>query len=188
MFDFVKSAEPHQVQQALRSSDSSRLIDVRSRTEFHRGHARGAISVPLERLDRRRLAALGLDNARLFVICESGVRAEQAVHRLNRHGMADATMVIGGTQAWRVQGLPMTSGITGMPLHRQIQVAVGVVLLLVLAKSMLLHPAFYALAAMLGVAMILAGDRTHRTLQRLLAAMPWNRHAGLPVTAESPGR
>ena len=60
-------------------------------------------------------------------------------------------------------------------LESQTQIAVGVLLLAILAKATLLHPVFYALIPVVGAGMITAGITARYSLTALIARMPWNR-------------
>jgi rhodanese-related sulfurtransferase len=169
----VRSAEPFEVLQALRRASPPRFIDVRSRSEYARGHAAGARSLPLGEITPQGLPRDGA----VFVICETGVRAEQAVRKLERLGAAQPVMVAGGTRAWQAQGLPMAHPSRLWSVERQAQALVGIALLGVLAKSMLLHPGFFALAAMLLLGLAAGSETKRPRLARWLARMPWNRSA-----------
>ncbi len=74
-----------------------RLIDVRERDEYERGHVPGAELVPLATLPDRLDEVEG--SGQLFVICHSGGRSASACTFLAEHDI-EATNVAGGTSAW----------------------------------------------------------------------------------------
>lgn len=78
-----------------------RLIDVRERDEYERGHVPGAELIPLAILPDRLHDVEGGDP--LFVICHSGGRSAFACELLAEHGV-EATNVAGGTSAWIAAG------------------------------------------------------------------------------------
>ncbi|MFO1320535.1 MAG: rhodanese-like domain-containing protein [Burkholderiales bacterium] len=84
------------------------LIDVRSPAEYARSHAKGARNVPLEQLS---LAALGGIDVTLpiYLICKSGMRSHMGVRMLHSQGVNSAINVSGGTDGWRMAGLPVES-------------------------------------------------------------------------------
>jgi rhodanese-related sulfurtransferase len=85
------------------------LLDVRTEGEFARGHIRGAVCVPIDRL-RARLAGLGLVRDRPVVaICLTAHRSIPAVRLLRRSGF-DARQLAGGMVAWRAAGFPEERG------------------------------------------------------------------------------
>ena len=62
-----------------------------------------------------------------------------------------------------------------LPLDRQVQLAVGIILLITLALAVLVHPAFVWMAAICGIGLAVAGLTGFCGLARILAHMPWNR-------------
>lgn len=64
------------------------LVDVRTRSEFSRGHIEGAINIPVQELAER-AGELG-DKARPVVLyCQSGARSSSAKRVLERDGFAE---------------------------------------------------------------------------------------------------
>ncbi len=165
---------------------SAHLIDVRSRAEFDDGHAMGARSIPLDELTRDSLTSdLSIDNIddhSFYLICQGGHRAKQAVEKLAEQGVSNLFVVKGGTDAWNQSNLPMLRHSRLPSLERQTQIAIGGLLLLVLLKGVLIHPAFNLLIAALGVGLIIAGVTSRCGLSSILARMPWNqRHSRSPA-------
>lgn len=78
------------------------LVDVREPEEWARGHAEGALHIPMQQIVER------LDEVPdgAAVICRSGARSAQVVAYLEHRGL-DAVNVAGGTLAWAASGLPM---------------------------------------------------------------------------------
>jgi rhodanese-related sulfurtransferase len=77
-------------------------VDVRRPGEYAAGHVPGALSRPLDRLERE----VGtLDRARpTAVICAGGYRSSAATSLLRRGGFTDVSNVVGGTSAWIAAG------------------------------------------------------------------------------------
>ena len=167
------------VHEHKRSGAKTYLVDVRSPAEYADGHADGAVSIPIEQLDAAgALQVLGPDagkEATLHLICASGLRAEQAATKLQQQGLSNVAVVGGGTEAWERQGLPMRRRTATVSLQRQTQIALGVLILALLAKGVLLHPLFYVATGLLGVGLIFAGVTARCGLTSMLAYMPWNR-------------
>jgi rhodanese-related sulfurtransferase len=181
MFTFVNSIDPRAVHAMIGNGESPHLIDVRSRAEYAKGHAVGAVSMPLDEISDGMLEArLGSQAGKtqpVYLICDAGIRAEQAAHRLMNAGLRNLALVSGGTQAWQSSGLPLARNPKALSPERQAQIAVGVLLLLFLGKAMLLHPAFLVLIALIAVGLIGMGLTARGSLAVLLAQMPWNRRA-----------
>ena len=125
----VSVTEAHQLQQ-----QGSTYVDVRSQGEFERGHASGAVNVPL--LDRdpgsgqmmpnpdfvRVMQANFAPEARLLLGCQVGGRSLRASQMLASFGFTDVANVKGGfaglhdpmgrtvEPGWEESGLPVESG------------------------------------------------------------------------------
>jgi rhodanese-related sulfurtransferase len=173
---------------ALRAQgDPIRLVDVRTSAEFADGHAAGAMSIPLDALDPSELKARFGDETGttepLYLICASGKRAEQGAQKLSSEGVNNLVLVDGGTSAWAEQGLPLRRTSRLLSLERQTQIALGMMLLLMLAKGTLLHPVFLALIGLLAVGLIIAGVTARCGLAALLARMPWNRERSCQLSS-----
>ncbi|WP_255696555.1 rhodanese-like domain-containing protein [Allobranchiibius sp. GilTou73] len=77
-------------------------MDVREDEEWDRGHAAGAVHIPLGDLE-----PATMDTAvPVITICRSGKRSGKAAERLAAAGFQVRNMV-GGMSAWHEQGLPM---------------------------------------------------------------------------------
>ncbi len=85
------------------------VLDVRPGEEYEAGHIPGAISVPLDELERR-LSSLPRD-AEIVAYCRGPycVLAPQALELLHRHGF-QARRLEGGFPEWRQDGLPVAVG------------------------------------------------------------------------------
>jgi len=84
------------------------LVDVRRPGEYMAARVPGAISHPLDRLERE---VATLDPARpTALICASGYRSSTATSLLSRRGFADVSNVVGGTSAWLAAGYEVEKG------------------------------------------------------------------------------
>lgn len=105
-FGVVPEIEAEELARRLREPLPPQLLDVRTRSEWDRGHIAQSLNVPIQELSSR-LASLELDRARPVVaICLSGHRSIPAVRLLSRRGHVDARQLRGGMQAWRRSRLP----------------------------------------------------------------------------------
>ena len=89
--------------------DAVIVLDVRPHEEYAAGHIPGAVSIPLEQLERR---LAGLDReAEVVAYCRGPycLLAPQAVELLLRHGYR-ARRLEAGFPEWRLAGLPVTVG------------------------------------------------------------------------------
>ena len=109
----LERVTPEQALEAL--DDGGVLVDVRSEDEQARQGflVPGALHIPLSvvlwRLDPDEPAGgapVPLD-ARVMLICRQGYGSSLAAAQLRELGFANATDVIGGTEAWIAAGLPV---------------------------------------------------------------------------------
>ena len=82
------------------------LIDVSEPAEYAAGHAMGARSVPLGKLEGPNDLPKN-KTLPLVVVCPTGTRAGKAVATLKKLGFDKATALAGGLEAWRAANLPV---------------------------------------------------------------------------------
>lgn len=80
------------------------LVDVREPWEFSRGHAPGAISLPMSEIETR-YTELPVDDT-LLIICHAGPRSFAATEALVGAGY-HAIDVTGGMTSWQTAGGPV---------------------------------------------------------------------------------
>lgn len=179
---------PQRLHALWAQGESVELIDVRTPAEYRAGHAAGAKLVPLDELNPETLSkhvarpGAGRDRT-LYLLCKSGSRAQQAAERLAKAGYRNLALVDGGTDAWDKAGLPMQRCGKTIALERQVQIAIGVLLVLKVMLGFTLHELFFAATALIGSGLIVAGTTRWCGMARLVALMPWNRKAGCPEQA-----
>jgi rhodanese-related sulfurtransferase len=98
------SLTPEQLSQAVAevTSGAAVLMDVRNDSEWEDGHAEGAVHWPLPRLQAGDMPDIPSD-AKVYVHCAAGRRAEEARTILTEHGWTDVTN-LGGLQDWQNAG------------------------------------------------------------------------------------
>jgi rhodanese-related sulfurtransferase len=80
------------------------ILDVRSRSEFARGHVPGARHIPFWRISRR-IGELAIPrDSELVVYCGHGPRAAIAGRALRRRGFTRITYLEGHFSKWRGAG------------------------------------------------------------------------------------
>ena len=82
------------------------LIDVSEPAEYAAGHALGARSVPLGKLESSNDLPKN-KTLPLVVLCQTGARAGRAVATLKTLGFQNARALAGGLEAWRAANLPV---------------------------------------------------------------------------------
>ena len=182
MSKVIPTVSPEQVFERKSQGDVVHLIDVRTPGEFSALHADGARLCPLERFDSAAVdASLGLDQQSagntesLYLVCRSGARAAQAAEKLMGRGYQNVYVVAGGTDRWVASGLPVVRGRGVMSLERQVQIAVGLLVMLKVGFGFAVSPVFFFLVALLGGGLVFAGLTQNCAMAKLIARMPWNQ-------------
>jgi rhodanese-related sulfurtransferase len=105
--------------EAIRArEDGALLVDIRSESQRAMdGLIPGASFIPRNVLEWRldtsspwREEALARPDAVIVLICDEGCQSSLAAATLQELGLAGATDIIGGFQAWRSAGLPVEPG------------------------------------------------------------------------------
>lgn len=89
-------------------ADDAQFLDIREQDEWDRGHAPGAIHIPMSELPARvdELAPFLDRDEQLVVTCRSGGRVERTLPWLAQQGY-DVANLDGGMRAWHAAGKPM---------------------------------------------------------------------------------
>ncbi len=159
------------------------LVDVREPAEHEAENIAGATLVPLAAVSKRALPPC--DGKKLVVHCRKGGRAGSACEKLLAE---DPSLEIynleGGISAWADAGFAMeSSGKAFLPLDRQVQLAIGIMLLAASLLGYLFTSALYVLTGAIGIGLIIAGMTGICGLALLMAKMPWNQSAKKRVCA-----
>jgi rhodanese-related sulfurtransferase len=108
--------EPVEASSALASG--ALLVDIRAESQRERdGVVPGAVFIPRNVLEWRcdphsawRDERVADPSGRLIVMCDEGFQSSLAAATLRQLGLEQASDMIGGFQAWRAAGLPVTRG------------------------------------------------------------------------------
>jgi rhodanese-related sulfurtransferase len=173
----MKTIIPVDLHNRLAAGRPGLLLDVRTPCEFAALLAQGVILEPLESLRPRRVLDLLRDKPQpVYVFCQRGSRARQAVEQLEKAGVPDCVLVEGGTLAWEAAGLPVERGTsTVISLERQVRIAAGALVLTGVLLGVYCHPVFLGLSGFVGAGLIFAGMTDRCGMALLLARAPWNR-------------
>ena len=169
-----------QLHAAQLRGESPALLDVRSAAEYRAGHIPGAQLIPIEELvpeavPRKFNRPCVGSNETLYITCQAGPRAQRAAERLRQAGYTNLALIEGGTQAWEKAGFPLKRCGASISLERQVQIAIGMLLILKVFLGFSVHELFFALTALVGAGLIIAGVTRWCGMAKLIARMPWNR-------------
>ncbi len=179
----VDAISPRQAMDWLASGQAV-LIDVREPDEFAAGHIPYALSAPLARTAAI-LRDMDLPTDRTIVFqCQKGARGGQACAAIGAvaPGGQPVFNLDGGIEAWSRDGLPLVGATPNGPpisIFRQVQIVVGLLVMLGVLAGFSLHPVGFIVAGLFGAALATAGVTGWCGLAMLLGHAPWNRLRGL---------
>ena len=160
------------------------IIDVRSAAEFESLHIRGSYNVPLPLLSEHSDQLAKRLGGRVVLVCQSGVRAEQARGRLAGAGIEGAQVLTGGVPAFEAAGGGVVRGAQRWSLERQVRMAAGTLVVTGLAGGRFISPKVRSLAGAIGAGLAFSAATNTCAMGQALSKMPWNKTASEP-TAES---
>lgn len=153
-------------------SQKSMIIDVRDPDEFEFQHIPDSVNIPLNDLQKK-LNQIPRDQS-VFVICQSGVRSQEACQKLDGLGFASILSIEGGVNAYKQAGGHVVKTSNVLPLMRQVQIGAGFLVILGIVLSHIFHPYFIGVSLFVGCGLMFAGVTGYCGMARILALMPWN--------------
>ncbi len=171
---------PQRLNVILDDGKKVNLIDVRTAAEYRAGHVAGAKLIPLDELSADTLAENELyadagHEQPIYLTCHTGLRAQQAAERLIDAGYHNVALLEGGTQGWQNAGLSINRCGNVISLERQVQITIGMLLVLKVILGFTVHELFFAAIPVIGAGLILAGITNSCGMSRLIALLPWNQ-------------
>lgn len=171
------------------------IVDVREPDEYARERIPGATLMPLATVSPAALAALARPGQRVVLHCRGGTRSVEALRRCEMLGESgrsagsatstgtaspEILSMRGGVSAWKEAGLPLEvdARVPRLSVMRQVQLAIGLLLIAGSALAWAVHPAFIAVPALLGAGLVWAGASGTCALATTLGRLPWNRTGG----------
>src|SRR6056297_3055784 len=173
----MTNVTPQQLKTALTEHATDTTVDfinVCTPAEYNEKHISGVRNVPLDALSEH--VDEFRDIQRIYIHCQSGRRAAQAIEQFRALGVqADLINVAGGLTAWHEAGLPTASHTNRLPIMRQVLLIAGSLVLLGVGLGWFVHPAGYLLSAFVGAGLSFAGATGWCGMSFVLAKMPWNQ-------------
>ena len=158
--------------------DEAVVVDVREPAEHAAKNISGATLLPLGGISKSKLPETG--DKKLVVHCQSGKRSTSACEKLLAE---DPSLEIynleGGISAWAGAGHTVkTSGKFFLPLDRQVQLTIGLCVLIGSLLTYFVNPLFAILTGFFGAGLSFAGLSGYCGLAMVMAKMPWNQGVG----------
>jgi len=154
------------------------VVDVREPGEHAAENIEGAHLVPLGGLTKAAIPSC--EGKKLVVHCGLGKRGGKACEKLLAEDPhLDIYNLEGGLSAWKAAGYPiMHSGKFFLPLDRQVQLTIGILLIMGSLLGYFWSPAWFLLTGMIGLGLSAAALTGVCGLTMLMAKMPWNQNVG----------
>ncbi|HTF95479.1 MAG TPA: rhodanese-like domain-containing protein [Cellvibrio sp.] len=155
------------------------VLDVRTIAEAKALNLPGSLHIPLHELTPARLqeaiAQSGKNGQCVYLLCQSGKRAQMATEQLRGNLEAELVVIEGGINALKTTGLPLNEGNGVMSLERQVRIAAGLLVLAGVVLGFQISANFFLLSGFVGAGLVFAGITDTCMMGMLLARMPWNR-------------
>ena len=156
--------------------DAVTVLDVRSPAEFETTHIAGSYNLPLDLVGEHATQLAARLDRKVVLVCQSGVRADQARQRLAGTGMDNLHVLKTGVPGFTAAGGQVVHGRPRWALERQVRLVAGsLVLAGVLASRW--APKSVLLAGGIGAGLTASALTDTCTMGRLLSALPHNRGA-----------
>jgi len=153
------------------------LIDVREPLECSLEKIESSKNVPLAQITLGDLDLLKNKNKKIVIQCRSGARSMSACKKLSE---ADPSLELynfdGGILAWKAQGYDVVQEKDILPLDRQVQLTLGIIITFGVVMSYLFNDIWVLVPAIIGLGLINAGLTGWCGMAKLMALFPWNRN------------
>lgn len=156
-------------------SSAHKLIDVRSPGEYASVHVEGAELHPLDKLDAQAFCREHGTDAPVYILCQSGKRAEMAAEKLTAAGHQATFVIQGGTQSAIASGVECVRGKGTISIERQVRIVAGLLVLIGTLLGVLVHSAFFIVPAFVGAGLTFAGVTDTCGMAMMLGKCPWNQ-------------
>jgi rhodanese-related sulfurtransferase len=172
----LKTIQASEWTKLICSQEECNVLDVRTLPEYREVHLqKDAVHVPLDQIDPSRIRSMFSDTTKpIYVLCKGGKRAAAAAEKLNDAGITNILVVDGGLDACMACGVPVVRG-NVILLERQVRMAAGALVVTGIALGVMVHPAYLALSAGVGIGLFSSGLTGWCGLALLLAKAPWNK-------------
>ncbi len=100
------SVSPFELSQSV-NQDTAVVLDIRSASDFHKGHIAQSINIPFGELKDRLHQLDKYAGKSMIIVCQSGVTAIPATQLLKQSGYRQVSKLEGGINRWRQDNLPL---------------------------------------------------------------------------------
>ena len=177
----VKDFDAQNLSSLISAGEAVKVIDVRSAAEFETMHIRGSYNVPLPLLSEHVAELAERLAGRVVLVCQSGVRSEQARRHLNSVGLDHASVLKGGVPDFAAAGGNVVRGVQRWDLERQVRMVAGSLVVVGLLAGKFVSPKIRILSGAIGGGLTFSALTNTCAMGQALSKMPWNRAAVCPA-------
>jgi rhodanese-related sulfurtransferase len=171
--DPTTTIHPSELRQLRLDDPTTRILDVRSTSEFESVHIPSSFNVPLDRLAEHVDRVAELDRP-VVLVCLSGSRAATAQAKLNAAGKTNLRVLEGGIGAWQSSGGDVVRGNEKWAMDRQVRGVAGSLVLASILASIPFPKARFV-AGGVGFGLLLSAVTNTCAMAALLGKLPYNR-------------
>ncbi|MGL4475208.1 MAG: rhodanese-like domain-containing protein [Shewanella sp.] len=103
----VKNVNNHELTMMINREDA-KVIDVRGKEDFKKGHIAGAMNVPMADIKNNQATSLeNLKTSPIVIVCSAGMTSSQAAQLLSKQGFEQVFNLKGGMGEWQAANLPV---------------------------------------------------------------------------------
>ncbi|VUD40546.1 Inner membrane protein YgaP [Thalassocella blandensis] len=157
------------------------VIDLRTPAEVDKEKLADCHCLPVHEFSAEKLTSLIQNSGKnsnepVYLLCQSGKRAELATQKLANHPTLKTVILEGGLNAIKLEGMTtIRTTRKSIPLERQVRITAGSLVLLGVLLGFTVTPAFFYLSAFIGAGLIFSGITDTCPMAMLIARMPWNQ-------------
>jgi rhodanese-related sulfurtransferase len=155
------------------------LVDVRTPAEVRGDALETIIAMPLDQLDSQILKDLiekqHPASKAVYLICQSGKRAQIAAEQLAGKIPQEIIVVEGGMKAIREAQGNQSPEKGVMSIERQVRLTAGALVVAGVLAGYLLHSGWFALSGLVGAGLVYAAITDTCAMGLVMAKAPWNR-------------
>lgn len=160
----------------LIENDQAVLIDVREPAEYRSEKIEGAENIPLSKISVSDVQKYTQNNKKVILQCNSGNRSAQAGKKIDKHDDKNFYSLEGGIESWKQAGFSTKKSEGGvLPLNRQVQLAISLMILMGLVIYILGSPYGLILPLFAGLGLLNAALTGWCGMAKVLGMMPWNQ-------------
>ncbi len=165
----------------LDKKDQLFVVDLRTSAEVASECLANCLHLPVQEITAEKLKAKMQDNdlaanTPVYLLCQSGKRANMAVEKLADCNDLSLVILEGGLNAIKAQGTPLQPDTSHViSLERQVRIAAGALIVLGIVLGFTQNSGFYLLSAFVGAGLVVAGITDKCGMAMILKRMPWNQ-------------